>query len=566
MLDSIFLQISFLLGITVTVAFFMRLLRTPLMTAYLIAGIVAGPLFLNLLHGDVELFDALAEFGVVLLLFVVGLSLNFEHIKRIGKVSLIVGITQVSFTAVVGFTILQWLGFSNFSAAYLAMAMTFSSTIVITKLLGEKKDTQSVYGRHTYGLMIVQDIIALLLLVVLTTLGQDRTIQSAATELIIKIILLAGLVYFLSRFVIPSILERIASSSEFLFIFTVAWCFVVASFLHWLGFSVEVGALIAGLTLGSSVYQPEIASRVKPLRDFFIVMFFIILGSQLSLSSFDVILIPGLILSLFILLGNSFILFRMFRALKFTRRNSFLAGVVAGQVSEFGFILLLAGREHGHIVGHELEIFTFVALVTIIISSYVVTYNEQIYRFLLPVFQLFGEDKHTQREDKAVMYDVWVFGYHRIGWKVCESLREQKISFAVVDFNPGAIRKLHARGIPAFFGDAADVEFLEQLPLEKAKMIISTLPEYDDQKTMIRHVRSKSKKPIIVVNLYHTDHLDDMYKAGATYVMMPHLLGGAWMAEILKDHPWTKTFFKELKGKQKEEMKLRFSHESPDID
>ena len=279
MLDTVFAQISILMGITVTVAFFMRLLKQPLMTAYLIAGIVAGPFFLDLLHGDTELFEALAEFGVVLLLFMVGLSLNFEHIRRIGKVSVAVGSAQAIFTATVGFFLLQWLGFGKFSAAYLALAMVFSSTIIIVKLLSDKKDTTSVYGRYTLGLMVVQDIIALVLLIIFTSLQDNVPLTTLATDLLLNIIALIALVIFLSRVVVPRILHKVATSGEFLFIFTVAWVFGVASLIHWLGFSVEVGALIAGLTLGSSVYQPEIASRIKPLRDFFIVIFFIILGS-----------------------------------------------------------------------------------------------------------------------------------------------------------------------------------------------------------------------------------------------------------------------------------------------
>jgi Kef-type K+ transport system membrane component KefB len=560
MIDSIFLQISVLLGLTVTIAFFMRLLRQPLMIGYLIAGIVAGPFFLDLLNGDTELFDAMAEFGVVLLLFVVGLSLNFEHLKRMGKVSATVGFTQVFLTSSIGFVILRYfMGFEVMSAMYLGIAITFSSTIIIVKLLGEKKDTESVYGRHVFGLMLVQDVVALFIIIVLTSLTEKMSFGDLASTLFIKILILIPLVYILARFIVPKIMDIVATSSEFLFIFTVAWCFGVASLLYWLGFSVEVGALIAGLTLGSSPYQTEISSRIRPLRDFFIVLFFIILGSQLSISNIDAVLLPGVILAVFILLGNSFILYHLFRMMKFTRRNSFLAGVTAGQVSEFGFVLLITGQNVGHLSGRELEVFTLVALITIIMSSYIITYNEQLYFRLLPVFNFFGKDKYRQKEIKAEKYDVWVFGYHRIGWKVCEALAEKKIKFAVIDFDPASISKLKHRGIPAYFGDAADVEFLEQLPLQKAKIVISTLPEVDDQKTLIEHVRKKTKDILIVANLYHIESLAELYGAGANYVMMPHLLGGNWMASVLKDKPWTKRTFKNLKKEQREEMKLRYT-------
>ncbi|MCB9798771.1 cation:proton antiporter [Candidatus Nomurabacteria bacterium] len=559
-MDNVFLQVSILMGITVSIAFVMRLLRQPLMVAYLFAGLISGPLFLDLMHGDAHLFDAFAEFGVILLLFLVGLSLNFNHIKKIGKASVIAGLVQVIFTAVVGYALLLFLGFEHNSALYLAVALTFSSTIVIVKLLNDKNDTRSVYGRHVFGLMVIQDIIAVFIMMAFVQLSEGGSWIGIVGDFVVRIFALIALVYVLAKKVLPRILDHIARSNEFLFIFTMAWCFGLASALYALGFSLEIGAIVAGITLGSSPYQSEISSRIKPLRDFFIVIFFLILGSEMSISDFDAVLPVATVLSLFILFGNPFILYHTFRALKFTRRNSFLAGVTAAQVSEFGFILLILGRELGFIHSIQLQVYTFVALITIVVSSYAITYNEQMYRFFLPAFEFFGRDRRRQAEEKEERYDVWVFGYHRIGWRVCETLAEKKVSFAVVDFDPQVISKLRHRGIAAIFGDAADVEFLETLPLEKSKMIISTLPEYDDQETMVRHVRSKSDKPLIVTNLYDLEHMEELYEAGANYVMMPHLLGGGWVAELLKDKPWTKRTFRLLRQEQKTEMDLRHSH------
>lgn len=556
-MDNIFLQISALLGITVSVAFFVRLLKQPLMIAYIIAGIVAGPLVLNFMHGDNHMFDAFSEFGIVLLLFVVGLSLNIDHIKKIGKVSFATGILQFLFTSIVGILILLGLNFSLMSAVYIGIALTFSSTIIVVKLLNDKKDSQSVYGRHIIGLMVVQDLIAIALMIIINTFSQQGDLAKTASILGLKFLALLGFVYVLARYVLPKILDHVAKSSEFLFIFTIAWCFGVASLLHWIGFSIEVGALIAGLSLGSSPYQPEIASRIRPLRDFFIVLFFVILGSRMQIADLGTALLPAVILSLFVLIGDPFILFSSFRALKFTRRNSFLAGVTAAHVSEFGFVLLFLGMQAGFVTENDISIFTLVALITIFFSSYAITYNEQMYRMFMPVFTLFGKDKYQQPEEEKEPYTVWVFGYHRIGWKVCEALIRKKIRFAVVDFDPKAVERLNNMGIPAYFGDAADVEFLETLQLEKAKLVVSTLPEPDDQITLVKFIRSKTDKTYIVTNLYHINHLEDLYEAGASYVMMPHLMGGHWMAEVLSSEAWTKKTFDALKKEQKEEMRMR---------
>lgn len=558
-MDNIFLQVSILMGIAVSIAFIMRFLKQPLVVAYIVAGLIAGPMVLNLMHGDQSLYDSFSQFGVVLLLFVVGLNLNFTHIKSIGKMAIIAGLGQVLFTASIGFLILLGLNFTVMSAFYLSIAISFSSTIIIIKLLSDKKDTRALYGRYTIGLMIVQDIIAISILIIINSIGIESSLGGALILFLFKLISLIGFIIVLARYVLPVILNKVAESSEFLFIFTIAWCFAIASLLYWVGFGIEIGAIVAGLSLGASPYQAEISSRIRPLRDFFLVIFFIILGSELQILSTENILIPSIVLSLFIIFGHSIILYIIFRSFKFTRRNSFLIGTTAAQVSEFGFMVLYAGQQSGHIYNNELSIFIIVALLTIFLSTYIITYNEQIYRFFLPAFNFFGNDKTRQTEKKIEKYDVWVFGYHRIGWKICETLLEKKVKFAVIDFDPSTIKKLKRRGIPNYFGDAADVEFLSELPLEKSQLIISTLPEFDDQKTMIQHVRAKNKKVHIIANLYYKEHLHELYAIGTDYVMMPHLLGGQWISEILKEHKWNKTTFKKIREAQKKEMQLRFT-------
>lgn len=558
MSQNIFFDISILLGITVTIACVVRFLRQPMLIAYIIAGIIAGPLFLGLIGQNDSTFSTFGQLGVILLLFMVGLSLNVSHIKTIGKTAIIVGLTQIIFTASIGTLIARMFHFSLLSAIYLGVAMTFSSTIIIVKLLSDKKDTETMYGRYVLGLMVVQDIVAILLMVALTSLGDSSVFLGEHLGiLVLKGLALLAFVYVMSRYALSWVLDQVARSSEFLFIFTLSWCFWLASILHWVGFSLEIGAIIAGITLGSSKYQPEIASRIKPLRDFFIVVFFIILGTQMMVANIGAVLVPGIIFSLFILFGNPFILYYSFRLRKFTRRNSFLAGVTAAQVSEFGFILLLGGMQIGHIGNMELQIFTLVALITIFVSSYVITYSEQLYRFLIPVFRLFGHDKNQQKEIGKKNFDAWVFGYHRIGWKIAQVLAEENISYAVVDYNPEVVAKLRRQRIHAYFGDVADVEFLETLNFEKTKLIISTIPSLDDQTTLISYIRRSNKRICIIGNLYDMDRAKEMYKAGADFVMMPHLLGGQWISEVLLKKPWTPRTFVHLRKDQDDEMKMR---------
>ncbi len=547
------LQMAVLLGITVVVAFLMRLLRQPLIVSYIIAGIACGPFFLNLLRDQKQMYEVLGQFGVVLLLFIIGLSLNIHHLKHIGKISVITGFAQFVFTAVIGTFLLLILKLSLATSLFLAIAITFSSTIIIMRLLSDKKDTETVYGKHVVGLLMVQDIIAILIMIFLGVLKSGGE-QATYTLLIlfIKGVFSVLAVVVLSKYLLPTILEKVSELSELLFIFTIAWCFGMASLLHFLGFSTEIGAIAAGLALSSSPYQPQIVSRLKPLRDFFLVLFFIVLGSTMAISSLSSIWLPGVILSLFILIGNPLILYFVFRGFKFTRRNSFLIGLTAAQVSEFGFILLFTGEQTGHIVGDEVAIFTFVALVTIFFSSYLILYNEKIYQWFLPWFKLFGPDKALDERQKHLpLYNVWVIGYHRIGYGICEALLGMKSKFAVIDFDPAVVKKLHTRKIPVVFGDIADVEFLGDLRFEHTKLVIMTIPAADDQINMIKYLTRHKSTAIIIANAYHRSDATALYKAGADYVMMPYLWGGDWAAAMIKKNKWTKKNFDKLKKEQK---------------
>lgn len=550
-MDNIFIQISSLLAITVGAAFIIRVLRQPLIVAYIFAGIIAGPFILNLFDGGHEMYEAFAQFGVILLLFIIGLNLNFNHLRSIGKVSFITGLGQVIFTAGIGTALLLAMNMQLTPALYLAVAITFSSTIIIMKLLSDKKDTDTIYGRYTIGLMLVQDVIAVILVIALGMMqGEGGGGSMTIALLIVKLALaLAGL-YLISRYFLPKVLDKIADSSELLFLFTLAWCFGVASALYMLGFSLEIGAIVSGIALSSSPYQLEIGSRIKPLRDFFLILFFIVLGSEMGISSIGSILMPATILSLFILIGNPLILYILFRKLKFTRRNSFLAGLTAAQVSEFGFVILFAGRQAGHLQGNEGAIFTAVAIATIFTSSYLISYNEQIYRFLLPFFRLFGQDKYRQDDRAAENYDAWIIGYHRIGMKVAEAMNDLKTNFCVVDFDPAAIARLRKSALPFYFGDVADVEFLEGLPMAQSKMIIMTIPAVDDQINLIKFVRKSNSKALIICNAYHKADAEMLYGYGADFVMMPHFLGGQWIARVLRDEKWNTETLEQLKAEQ----------------
>lgn len=559
MIDSIFIDTSIILSVAIAVAFLVQLLRQPLIISYIITGIICGPLFLNRISSAQEFFHVFAEFGVILLLFLVGLGFDVKYLRKIGKVVMVTGFGQIFFTSLVGYIILALLGFSNASSFFLAVSITFSSTIIVMKLLGEKRELHTIYGRYTIGLMLLQDLIAIGIMIFLPILQNGSSILVSFLWIFLKCLGVIITVVVLSRGILPIILRNAAKSGEFLLIFSLAWCFAIAGFGEWIGISLEVGAIIAGLSLGSSVYQIEIASRIKPIRDFFIALFFIILGSEVNVANFSSAVTPSFVLVAFVLIGNPIILYLLYRGMRFTRQNSFLASLTSAHVSEFGFVFLFVAQNMKLIDENIISIFTIVALVTIFISSYLMTYNFQIYLFLRPILDFFGRDNGHNEKEREKKFEVLVFGYHRLGWKVCEALHEKGVDFAVIDCDPLAIDKLRARKIHHFFGDARDVEFLVELPLAEAQMIVSTLPEFDDQMMLVKRIKRENADAVVITSLAHTRFLEDLYEAGADYVIIPHLLGGQWIANVLKSKPWTKKTFKSLFNEQRRDLKLRYN-------
>jgi Kef-type K+ transport system membrane component KefB len=558
---NLFLQISTLLAITVLIAFIIRFLKQPLLVSYMIAGIVCGPLFFNLLNSQANLYQAFSSFGVVLLLFIVGLELNLSYLKKIGKTSLIIGVIQFIFNFALVFVVsIYFLNLSLLGSLFLSLAACFSSTIVILKLLNDKRDDESVYGRYTIGLMLIQDLISIIILFCLSVFGSGDA-SKLNIDSLVKILLVALLILLSYKFVLPKILDKIASSGEFLFIFTVSWCFGVASLMVWSGLSLELGAILAGLSLGTSRYQPEIISRIKPLRDFFIMIFFIILGSLADFSDIKSVLLPALSLALVVTVLKPIILYIIFRSQSFTRRNSLLPALTAVPLSEFGFIILLAASNAGYLSGRELSIFTIATLITIFVSSYLISFNSKIYNLFLPIFSYLGPDKSIQKEDTKESFEAMVFGYHRTGWKIGNALKDIGISFAAVDFNPENFTRLNDHNIKAFFGDAADVEFLKALPLDKTKIIISTVHSPEDQLVLLNYLKSKKKKRTIICTLYNKKYLDKLYEAGADYVMLPHLLSGTWMAGLISKGGLShKRLLQKLRKVQVHELKGSLDH------
>lgn len=557
----VFVELSALLALTTIITLLVRWLRQPLIIGYILSGILVGPYGFGMLHAKDE-FELFSKVGIVLLLFIMGLHLNPKVIREVGKVSLMAGVGQVLVTTIVGFCIAILLGLSKVAALYVGIALTFSSTIIILKLLSDKKDLQKFYAKIAIGLLLVQDIIASIILIFIAMVGAevDSDLLTASSSIIFKgAALMVGLM-MLGTYIVPKVIRYIATSPELLFIFSLAWGTGMASLFLWFGFSVEIGALVAGVSLSTTPYADEIASRMRPLRDFFIVIFFILLGSHLAVDNLGAILIPAIIFSIFVLVGNPIILIILMNLLGYSRRTSFMSALTVAQISEFSLIVATLGMQMGHLNQQTLSLITLVGIITITVSSYLIIYADKIYpkiSNLLGWLELLKTKKKEQSSGE--MFTAVLFGYDRVGHDFIEVFRKLEEPFCVVDFNPASIEKLQSTDVPHFYGDASDVEFIEDLPFGKVKLVVSTIPDLNTNRLIVHFMKGMNSRCIIVVLAHTTAHAEELYEAGASYVIMPHHLGAQHAAKLINKLGLDTSLFREEKEKHIELLATRYA-------
>ncbi|MCK5699118.1 MAG: cation:proton antiporter [Candidatus Aenigmarchaeota archaeon] len=564
---DVFIELSAILILTVTVSGIMRFFKQPLIIGYILAGIIAGPVVLNVVQST-DTLAAFAQIGIAFLLFMVGLNLNPRIIGDLGKTSLVTGVGQVFFTSLVGFFIGRLLGFSNIVSIYLAIAVSFSSTIIIMKLLSDKRDLETLYGRIAIGFLIVQDFIAIFVLTLISSINRGNNIAGLAIETILTGMGLLIILAIIAIYVFPNLTRLVAKSQEFLLLFSISWCFAIASLFHYLNFSIEAGALLAGITLSMTPYHYEISSKMRPLRDFFLILFFILLGSQMTFNNISQYIVPSIVFSLLILIGNPLIVMTLMGLWGYTKRNSFLAGLTVAQVSEFSLILIALGIKVGHLESEILSLITLIALITIAGATYMILYSNKLYGYLSKYLTLFERkgrkiDEHRYHKDED--YDIILFGHDEIGFDITTSLQKIKKKFLIIDYDPKVIIDLSKRGYDCKYGDVNDTELLDDLNFSKVKMVISTIPALDTNLLLINKIKDANKEAIIAVVSHQIDGALKLYDEGATYVIMPHFLGGCHASTMIEDNELSFSGFLKEKVAHIEHLKLRkeAGHEHP---
>jgi Kef-type K+ transport system membrane component KefB len=540
--EHIFTEVAAVLAVASVVGAICLWLRQPLISAFILVGVLVGPVGLDWVHAhdQVELF---AELGVSVLLFVVGLKLDPTLIRTVGMVSVVAGIGQMILTAALGYGLALAFGLQSLAAFYVAAALTFSSTIIIVKLLSDKREIDALHGRIALGILIVQDIVVVLLMLVIGAYGveiQDVNFALELVEVFAKATGFLVLVGLVTRFVLPLLLNSLARSSELIVLFAIAWAIGLASLGVVLGFSQEVGALVAGISLAATPYRASLAARLVTLRDFLLLFFFIDLGVHIDVAHLATAVVPAIVLSLFVLIGKPLMVMALMGSLGYVRQTGTMTGLTLGQISEFSFILAALGLSMGHISEETVGLITLIGLITIGFSTYMILYAYRIADWLSPVLGVFERTMHHPEEDLGDsstyrQVDVVIFGLGRYGRNIARELHDRGFRVLGVDFDPEVVRFWHLQGLPTLYGDAEDPELFHSIPLSHAKWVINTIRGQDQCLVLLHTLKQHNFKGRIALTAHTVNDKEALMNVGADLVLLPFRDAAREAADLLRE-------------------------------
>jgi len=534
--SSIFTQISLVIAIAALISIIMRVLKQPLIMSYIITGIVVGPSVLNIVHAE-DAFESFSELGITLLLFVIGLGLNAGVIRSLGRVSITTASLLLVAVGSAGYGASLFLGFNHVTSLVIGVSLFFSSTIIILKVLSDSKETSRLFGQIAIGIILVDDVVATIALVVISAFSsQEAFTPLTIGMLVLKALILGGALTFLSIYVMPRATRFFAKSQEILFLFSIAWGMIVATAFEVAGFSTEVGALFAGVCLAGLPYATEMASKLKPLRDFFIVIFFVTLGGTFTFSAIAENLIPALLISLIVIIGKPFFVIVGLGMQRYTKLTSFKAAVHLSQISEFSIILVIFAASTGVIEHRAVALITLVALITIGVSTYLMKYESTLYRIFEKPLRHFERVSTNEHAHRRPLYPVVLVGYHKGGHEFLKAFREMKQRYLVVDYDPEIIENLEQQGIRHAYGDATDEDFLDEINATHAQLIVSTMTDVSTNLILLKYIRRHNQKMSFICHAENLKAAADLYKHGASYVSLPHYIGSERISSFIKRH------------------------------
>jgi len=545
---NIFTELSIVIAVGALISLFMRLIKQPLIIGYILTGLVVGPSLFNIINND-QTIGVFSSMGVSLLLFIIGLGLNPKVIKEVGRVASITGIVQIATSGLIGFGASRLFGYNKTESAIIGMSLAFSSTIIILKLLSDKKEHTRLYGKITIGILLIQDIAATIALILVSARSEGSFSPSALLFLAGKGLGIVLPLFLVSNILLPKMNKIIASSQELLFLFAIGWGFGIATLFEHFGFSIEVGALFAGVALASLPYAQEISSRLRPLRDFFVVVFFITLGTQLKFGHIGSVWPVILVFCLIVIIAKPLITMLMMGLLSYTKNTSFKASSALAQISEFSLVLVIMARQQGLIREDLVNIITIVALISIAVSAYIITYSNGLYRFFENNIYMFERRKTKSETDRSTRYDMVLFGYNKGGGEFIKVIKQMKKRFVVVDYDPEVVDNIASKNVSFVYGDATDLELLEEINLIHAKLVVSTVGDYNTNQFLARWLEKNNPNAVFVCAADSAEQASSLYEDGVSYVMMPHYIGSERISSFIKRNGFNKTEFRHFREK-----------------
>jgi Kef-type K+ transport system membrane component KefB len=540
--EDVFTEVAVVLALAAGMGAVALWLRQPLIAAFILVGILVGPVCLDCIsaHDQIDLF---AELGIGLLLFIVGLRLNPGLIRSLGRVAMVVATGQMLLTAIPGYLLALALDMPPADAFYVAAALTFSSTIIIVKLLSDKREIHALHGRLAIGILIVQDIAVVLLMLGITAYGAGAGGVYFGGEMLKIFARGSGLLLLVAgvtRYLLPRLLGVLSQRPELLVLFGIAWAIGLASLGMELGFSKEVGAFIAGVSLASTRYRAILTARLVGLRDFLLLFFFINMGAHIDMTHLAAELGPAILLSLFVLLGKPLMVMALVGSMGYARHTGAMTGLTLGQISEFSLILVLLGVDLGHIDADTQGLVTLIGLITIGLSSYVIIHAHVIYDRLAPWLGWF--ERQTQHPEQELgdaqlanmeQVEVIIFGLDPYGRNVARELMHRGVSILGIDFDPEAVRLHHEEGMLTLYGDVEDPELFHELPLDTARLVISTIPDRDMSLVLLHALQHHAYRGRVALTAHSIGHRDYLLHAGADVVLLPFRDAAREAADIL---------------------------------
>jgi Kef-type K+ transport system membrane component KefB len=517
-----------------------RRLKTPSLVAYVVAGLVLGPIF-GLVTVD-EGLEIISEVGIVLLLFLVGLELSLDNIKDVGKVALIAGLGQITLTFAGGLGLATLLGFEFIDAVFLGVALTFSSTVVVVKLLDQKGDLDSLYGRIAVGIFLVQDmvvIVALTFLIAFGQQGQEASMGDLAASLGLAfggtIALLAAAI-LASRYVLPRPFAWASRSPQTVLIWSLCWCFLFVIASELMHLSIEIGAFLAGLSLAQLPYTGDLRRRVHPLMSFFIAIFLVTLGIGMDLGAAWEYAGSAVALSVFVLLGKGLMFVWIISRQGYGERTSFLTSVTVAQISEFSFIFAAMGVSAGLVDESLLALITVVGLVTIVISAYMIIYNEQLFELVRPTGWLgwlgANEESDAAQEAEPLSDHVIVVGMNALGRSLVERLDQRGVEVVAIDTDPAKLDGLPGEGV---LSNAEFASTMQEAGLQRARLLVSAL-RIEETNRILAYRAHRAGVPASI-HAFDKSVIDDLRKLDIDHLLESKENASRLQLEHLRDAP-----------------------------